>query len=140
MKDPLDTGQRAYEVLGVRRDASRDEINRAYARLTREQPGRGAELRNAWDRLRRPVHRLEEDLWYYAVVELDTPETPVESGEEISLEPELPLLEVGLEFTDVAQGRYRRDFSGLEFREIKISHISAYDTEVADLLPIVFDR
>lgn len=141
MKDPLDTELRAYEILGVPRDAGRDEINRAFARLIDEQPERLDELRNAWDRLRFADRRLQEDIWYYP--EAGEPEVEA-AGEHLSgefdWEPAIPAFEIGVELTDLAEGRFRRDFGRLEFREVKVGHLDRYDGEPAEILPVVFDK
>jgi len=141
MKDPLDTKQRAYEILGVGQNATLDEINKAYAELARKYPARRTELTNAWQRLRRPETRLEEDLWYYAVRDAEQVEhVVVDTREEFPWDPALPPLEVGLEFTDLADGRYRRDFSPIAFREVKLSHLDRYDEAPGATLPLRFDQ
>ena len=142
MKDPLDSKQRAYEVLGVNRNATLDEINKAYARLAADPKNisRRQELTNAWQRLRRLETRLQEDFWYYEVREEEpTGHLSADSREEFPWDPVLPLVVVGAEFTDLDEGRYRRDFSPLKFRSMKLTHIDSYDEE-ATPIPIVFDK
>lgn len=143
MKDPLDSKQRAYEVLGVDRNATLDEINKAYARLAADPKNisRRQELTNAWQRLRRTETRLEEDFWYYTVEHDEHAEhTATDPHEEFRWDPALPPLEIGLEFTDLAEGRYRQDLRPLEFRDIRLTHIDRYDEQPAATIPIVFDR
>lgn len=141
MKDPLDNKPRAYEVLGLRRSVTLAEINATYARLAKESPSRRPELTNAWQRLRRPETRLEEDFWYYAVGDAEGGERVIaDSREEFPWDPALPPLEIGLELTDLAEDRYRRDFGPLELRDIELSDVDRYDEEPAAALPLVFDK
>lgn len=146
MKDPLDARARAYEVLGLTQNATLAEISAAYARLAAKQPARRQELTNAWQRLRRPETRIEEDFWYY-LVEADgqaggkvvTAPAADQDGP-FRWDPVLPRLEVGLELTDLADGRWRRDFSPLETRDVTLSHLERYDEEPTAAHTPVFDR
>lgn len=141
MKDPLDTKQRAYEVLGLYRSATLAEINAAYARLAKENPSRRPELTNAWQRLRRPETRLEEDFWYYAAGDTKgVTHVAADSREEFRWDPALPPLEVGPGLTDLAEGRYQRDFGPLELRNIKLSYVDRDNEEPTVSLPLVFDK
>ncbi len=129
MKDPLDKKERAYEILGVGQDASVNEINQAYARLTREHPERRAELANAWQRLRKAQTRLEEDFWHYMIPDAGEGDAPADNlSDKFPWDPALPPLEVGLEHTDLAGSRYRRDFTPVTFRDVRLSHLERYDT------------
>lgn len=142
MRDPFDSKQRLYEVLGVAREATLDEINRAYARLAADPKNisRRQELTNAWQRLRRVETRLQEDFWYYEVQEEEpTGHLSTDSREEFPWDPALPPVEIGVEFTDLCEARYRRDFSPLKFRSMQLTHIDSYDEEAAPI-PFVFDR
>jgi curved DNA-binding protein CbpA len=141
MKDPLDSQARAYEVLGVSQSATLAEINAAYARLAAQYPARRQELTTAWQRLRRPDTRLEEDFWYYVVGEGGTVE-PSSAGarEQFPWDPVVPPLSLGLEATDLAQDRFLRDFGPLASHDVALSHLEHYDTEPATVLPIVFDK
>ena len=80
MKDPLDRKQRAFELLGLGRNATLAEINAAYVRLAAMDRSRRQELTDAWHRLRRPETRLEEDFWYYSVAEVERPESVAPFG------------------------------------------------------------
>jgi hypothetical protein len=141
MKDPLDNKARAYEVLGVHRNASREGITAAYNALCRREPARRRQLTLAWHRLRKPETRIEEDFWYYDVADQDRVEQASSVGDEaFEWDPVLPPIEIGLEFTDLAQGRYRRDFSALEYRKVEMSHLGRFDEDPAAAIPINFDR
>ncbi len=141
MRDPLDRKNRAYELLGVPRNATLAEINAAYARLAAENPSRRQELTNAWQRLRRPETRFEEDFWYYAGSDKEKEEAvEADSSDGFHLDPELPPLNVTPWITDLADGRYRRDFRRLEFRDLKLSRIPSYEEEPTAALAVVFDK
>ncbi|MBI4493555.1 MAG: hypothetical protein HY690_12265 [Chloroflexi bacterium] len=141
MKDPLDSKERPYEILGVGRNATLAEIDAAYARLTAEHPARRQELTQAWQRLHRPETRLEEDFWYYPVGDA---EHERDGGAELQVElqwdPALPAVEIDLAFTDLAEGRYRADFRPLEFRAMKLAHLDRYDAQPKTLFRPAFDR
>ncbi len=142
MKDPLDRKKRAYELLGVPRNAMLAEINAAYARrLAAENPSRRQELTNAWHRLRRSEKRLEEDFWYYAGVDGETGGSiEVDPQDGFHWDPELPPLDIGSWITDLADGCFRRDFRPLEFRDLKLSRISRYEEEPAATFAVQFDK
>jgi hypothetical protein len=143
MKDPLDHNRRAYEVLGVGRDATPDEINKAYARLAADPKNvmRRQELTNAWQRLRRPETRLEEDFWYYDVGDAEKAEPgPADTREGFPWDPALPPIVLGPEVTDLAGDRCGRDFGPLAFRELTLTHLERYDEAPAAVLPLTFER
>jgi hypothetical protein len=143
MKDPLDTEKRAYEVLGVRRNATPAEINAAYARRTAQDPSMRQELTQAWQQLRKAATRLKEDFWYYPVGDAERIEQkPSEERQALYLDPVLPVtaIEMGCEYTDLADGKYAKDFTQIRFRKIKLSYTDRYDEAPDFILPIVFDR
>jgi hypothetical protein len=140
MKDPLDSKQRAYEVLGLPRTASRDEINAAYASLTKQYPARRQEVTNAWQKLRRPETRLEEDFWYYMVGDGNSQQQNTPTADEpLVCDPVAPPLDVGIEVTDLADNRWKHVVPPREFRDLKLSHIERYDEPVKQL-PVTFDK
>lgn len=143
MKDPLDSRQRAYEVLGIGRNATLAEINAAYARLTAREPSRRQELTNAWQQLRRPETRFDEDFWYYAVGDADRLESAVPAPvEALPWDPALPpaALDIGREYTDLANGHHHRDFTPISFRDIELKDSGRYDGQPEIDLPLRFDR
>jgi len=140
MKDPLDNKDRAYELLGIGRNATLAEVNAAYARLAREQPSRRQELTNAWQRLRRSETRLEEDFWYYVVEQAEPAEPSAARREAFAWDPAVPTLHLGREHTDLAGDRYQRDFTPIEYREVKLTDLPHYDEPVALSVPVVFDK
>lgn len=144
MKDPLDKNERAYEILEVPEHAGPNEINAAYARLTAQRPDRRPALTNAWQRLRRPDTRFEEDFWYYSVDDKAEGPGPRATDAQVRVpwDPVLPAraLELGLEFTDLSDGGYMKDFTQIEFREIKLSYTHRYDEEAGVGLDVVIDK
>jgi hypothetical protein len=141
MKDPLDNKVRPYDVLGIDTNASRDEITAAFHALCIKQPARRRELALAWHRLRRPETRIEEDFWYYDVSDSAPAQGAARGdGEAFDWDPVPPPMEIGLEFTDLADNRYRRDFSPLECRNVEMSHMPRFDEDPAAEIPINFDR
>ena len=141
MKDPLDRRKRAYELLEVSRNAAPAEINAAYARLAAGNPSRRQELTNAWHCLRRSEKRLEEDFWYYAGADGETwGSIEAASQDGFQWEPELPPLDIGSWVADPADGRFRRDFRPLEFRDPKLSRIARYEEDPAATFAVEFDK
>ena len=141
MKDPADRKERAYDTLGLRRDATLGEVNAAYARLAAKDPSRRQKLTNAWQCLRKPETRLEEDLWYYPGGDSDAeaPSEP-EPPNPFAADNAVPSLVIGVELTDLADGAFRRDFTPLHFREVHWQHLDGYEEDPLAALPIEFEK
>jgi hypothetical protein len=143
MKDPLDTKERPYEVLGVGQNSTMDEINKAWAKLVKDPKARTRrrDINSAWHRIRKAETRVEDDIWSYSI---HSSESAVAVPGEVSAwvmtaDPILPDLSLGIEVTDLGTGRYRQDFRPMEFREIRLSHIEHYDPAGVPYLAVTFD-
>lgn len=143
MKDPLDPEERAYEVLGVGRNATLSEINAAYAMMAAQNPSLRRQLTHAWQQLRKSATRFKEDFWYYQVGDDENAgKESLDKRQALHLDPALPVSSADLcrEHTDLAKGRYHKSFTDIEFRPMKLSDSERYDEDPGYALPIVFDR
>lgn len=141
MKDPLDLQERAYEILEISKNASKREIDMAYALQSRTKPTRRNELTQAWHQLRKPEARFEVDFWYYAAAaETREVEGNLQPLEQLEWEPEPPPLEIQPVLPDLEDAGYSRYFKTLEFRECPINYSRSYDAAPAKSLAIPFAR
>jgi hypothetical protein len=139
MKDPLDKKERAYDILGVDRDAGKQKIMAAYGVMVRKQ---GAKAQNAWNKLLKPENRFEEDFWYYPVGDQEKLEISDAGSDKIPLEPEAPAFvsNVDIRYTDLAAERFRKDFRPIQWRKVEFEDLAHYEDDLKELLPIVFDK
>lgn len=65
MKDPLQKEPTAYDILGISRNATMDEIKRAFGQALQEKKYAPQQIAEAHKRLLNVETRLEEDFFYY---------------------------------------------------------------------------
>lgn len=145
MYDPLDQRHRAYELLGVGPEADRRQVDAAYNRALKKKGADRKELGLAWRLLRKPINRLEEDVWAYQLGEppgLGQVSQVSQAQASVHLEALLPpeMLQVNLGMTDLGGGLFRRDFSQIPPRTVALSQSRRYTGHPAAHLPLDFDR
>jgi hypothetical protein len=95
MKDPADDRHRAYESLGLKLGATKDQVTAAYEQATANPANatRLPELTSAWYALTRARPRLEEDFWHYDEPPAQGAGVPVAPGAEgLAVEPALAVI------------------------------------------------
>ncbi|MBI4799596.1 MAG: hypothetical protein HY794_12910 [Desulfarculus sp.] len=141
MYDPLDQRHRAYELLGVGPEADRRQVDAAYNRALKKKGADRKELGQAWRLLRKPINRLEEDLWAYQLGQ--PPQVGQASQAETAVQLQALLLQemlqVNLGMTDLASGLYGRDFTRINPRVVALSQSRRYAGGPEAWLPLDFD-
>jgi len=74
MKDPLAPGN-AYDFFHLSGDETPDEIDEAFDRFIKNNPGKESEAIPGWDELRYPQKRLSLDIFQYQVKVEDSVDT-----------------------------------------------------------------
>lgn len=142
MYDPLDQRHRAYELLGVGPDADRRQVDAAYNRSLKKKGADRKELGQAWRLLRKPINRLEEDVWAYHLGQPPQAGRASQAETAVQLRAQLPpeMLQVNLGLTDLAGGRHQRDFRQIGPRAVALSQSRRYAGDPVAWLPLDFDR
>ena len=142
-KDPYQTEESPYELLGLEPNASPKEIQEALPRFMRDRKNlpRLALAQQAIRRLKAPQDRAQVDIWLYNVEA-----APEQAGPEVDMGQALagfrkvlcyPVEELYSDLTGLDLAKEQRE---IQFKEMQIDDLKHYDElSLVDLTP-EFDR
>ncbi len=131
-----------YDLLEISPTATARDIVAAYPRALAAKRQRASEVQHAFNELRNPRRRLEHDLLLFcslggsADVEQFSSDYGRVSLPTLTAEP----VPVGPALTDLAMGRYRRDYRHPPRRKVRLTARARYANPAWDLLPVMLDR
>lgn len=139
MKDPLDKEDTPYDILSIDRNASPEEIHKALGEFLKK--GKNIQQgMNAARKLRRVRDRIEVDIFYYVLGEIEISKEPSELNIDVQDFLDVPILEIDDAFTDLNRDDFSEDFKEINFRPLKINDLEKYNDLRECKMEVVFDK
>lgn len=139
MKDPLDKEDTPYDILSIDRNASPKEIQKALGEFLKK--GKNIQQgMNAARRLRSVRDRIEVDIFYYVLGEIEISKEPSELNIDVQDFLDVPILEIDDAFTDLNRDDFSEDFKEINFRPLKINDLGKYNDLRECKMEVVFDK
>lgn len=139
MKDPLDKEDTPYDILSIDRNATPKEIQKALGEFLKK--GKNIQQgMNAARKLRSVRDRIEVDIFYYVLGEIEISKEPSELNIDVQDFLDVPILEIDDAFTDLNRDDFSEDFKEINFRPLKINDLEKYNELMECKMEVVFDK
>ena len=139
MKDPLDKEDTPYDILSIDRNATPKEIQKALGEFLKK--GKNIQQgMNAARKLRSVRDRIEVDIFYYVLGEIEISKEPSELNIDVQDFLDVPILEIDDAFTDLNRDDFSEDFKEINFRPLKINDLEKYNDLRECKMEVVFDK
>ncbi len=139
MKDPLYKEDTPYDILGIDRNASPKEILKAFGECLKK--GKNIQQgMNAAKKLRSVKDRIEVDIFYYCLGDIEISKEPSDLNIDVRDFLEVPILESAEAFTDLDREDFSEDFKEITFRQLKISDLEKYNDPRECKMEVIFDK
>lgn len=139
MKDPLDKEDTPYDILSIDRNATPEEIHKALGEFLKK--GKNIQQgMNAARKLRSVRDRIEVDIFYYVLGEIEINKEPSELNIDVQDFLDVPILEIDDAFTDLNRDDFSEDFKEINFRPLKINDLEKYNDLTKCKMEVVFDK
>lgn len=142
MKDPLDSEERPYEVLGIAPDTSIPAVQKAYSSflMDRKNMARRPAAAIARDRMSRLDRRLQDEMLYYPSGSSGITDLRKGEASEFTHEVVPPKLELDID-TMISRWTLDEDeYDQLGERRVQFASISTYEEGLLSCLPIDFPK
>jgi len=139
MKDPLYKEDTPYDILSIDRNASPKEIQKALGEFLKK--GKNIQQgMNAAKKLRSVKDRIEVDIFYYCLGDIEISKEPSDLNIDVRDFLEVPILESAEAFTDLDREDFSEDFKEITFRQLKISDLDKYNDLRECKMEVIFDK